>query len=54
LDEEFKTLFERSLELLKVAEMNFNKGFYPDSINRSYYAAFYGAKALLSKKRNIY
>jgi uncharacterized protein (UPF0332 family) len=49
LDEEFQVLFERSLELLKVAELTLNQGFYPDSINRSYYAVFHGAKALLAK-----
>lgn len=50
MDEEFQALFERSLELLKVAELAFDQKFYPDSINRSYYAVFYGAKALLAKK----
>jgi uncharacterized protein (UPF0332 family) len=50
LDEEVEVIFERSLELLKVAEINFKHGFYPDSVNRSYYAVFYAAKALLAKK----
>lgn len=42
--------FEKSLELLKVAELTFNNEFYADSINRSYYAVFHAANALLLKK----
>jgi uncharacterized protein (UPF0332 family) len=48
--EEIDTIFKRALELLKVSESNFSNEFYPDSINRSYYAAFYAVKALLLKK----
>jgi len=48
--DEINVVFERALNLLEVAESNFNNGFFPDSINRSYYAAFYAAKALLLKK----
>jgi len=44
--DEISEVFKRALNLLKVAESNFNSGFFPDSINRSYYAA----KALLLKK----
>ena len=42
--------FEKSLKLLKVAELNFKNNFYSDSINRSYYAVFHAANALLIKK----
>ncbi|KZX14469.1 HEPN domain protein [Methanobrevibacter filiformis] len=42
--------FEKSIELLKVSELNFNNKFYADSINRSYYAVFHAANALLIKK----
>ena len=31
---------------IKVAQMSFDNGLYKDSINRSYYAAFYAVKAL--------
>jgi len=40
LMEEIDLIFKRALELLKVAESNLNNEFYPDSINRSYYAVF--------------
>ena len=50
MDKEIGTIFEKSLYLLKVAEKNYNDEFYPDSINRSYYAVFHAAKALLAKK----
>ncbi|MDR3290558.1 MAG: HEPN domain-containing protein [Methanobrevibacter sp.] len=49
MDEIYLT-FQRALKALKVAESNFNNEFYPDSINRSYCAIFYAAKALLLKK----
>ena len=42
--------FNRALELIKVSELLYNNKHYVDSINRSYYAVFYAAKALLSKK----
>ncbi len=50
MEEEIKMAFEKSLELLKVAELTFNNEFYADSINRSYYAVFHAANALLLKK----
>ncbi len=53
LDEEIKMAFEKSLELLKVAELTFNNEFYADSINRSYYAVFHAAKPFYLK-RDIY
>lgn len=33
---------------IKVAQMSFDNGLYKDSINRSYYAAFYAVKAVLA------
>lgn len=33
---------------IKVAQMSFDNGLYKDSINRSYYAAFYTIKAVLA------
>lgn len=50
LDEKVTIAFEKSLELLEVSELNLNNGFYADSINRSYYAVFHAANALLLKK----
>jgi uncharacterized protein (UPF0332 family) len=43
-------VFKRALESLKVAELNLNNEYYLASINRSYYAVFYAANALLLKK----
>jgi len=45
--EELDLLFKRSLKLLEVCEFTLNNGYFPDSINRSYYAVFSAAKALL-------
>jgi uncharacterized protein (UPF0332 family) len=53
LDNEVELIFKKSLYLLKVAEKNYTDKFYPNSINRSYYAVFHVAKALLIKKRII-
>ena len=50
LDKELEIIFEKSQHLLKVARKNYNDEFYPDSINRSYYAVYHAAKALLLKK----
>ncbi|GAA5819148.1 MAG: HEPN domain-containing protein [Methanobrevibacter sp.] len=50
MDEKVIKAYEKSLELLKVAELNFDNNFYSDSINRSYYAVFHAANALLLKK----
>lgn len=33
---------------IKVAKMSYDSGLYKDSINRSYYAAFYAIKAVLA------
>ena len=43
-------LFKKALDLLDDAEYNFKGNRYNSSINRSYYAVFYAAKALLLKK----
>ena len=48
--DEVNTIFQRAIDTLKEAEFNFDHGFYNVSINRSYYAVFYGSKALLVKK----
>jgi uncharacterized protein (UPF0332 family) len=45
-----KLIFKRALELLSDAKYTFNGDRYNTSISRSYYAVFYGAKALLVKK----
>ena len=50
MDEKVIKAYEKSLKLLKVDELTFNNNFYPDSINRSYYAVFHAANALLIKK----
>ena len=50
MDEKITKAYEKSLGLLKVAELNFDNNFYSDSINRSYYAIFHAANALLIKK----
>ncbi|MDR1820631.1 MAG: HEPN domain-containing protein [Methanobrevibacter sp.] len=50
MDEKITKAYEKSLELLKVTELNLNNNFYSDSINRSYYAIFHAANALLLKK----
>ena len=42
--------FQKSEEALKVAESNLKNEYYSASINRSYYAVFYAARALLLKK----
>ena len=42
--------FQKSEEALKVAKSNLENKFYSASINRSYYAVFYAARALLLKK----
>ncbi|MCL2156927.1 MAG: HEPN domain-containing protein [Methanobrevibacter sp.] len=49
MDETY-VVFQKSEEALKSAKLNLENGFYSSSINRSYYAVFYGAKALLLKK----
>lgn len=43
-----KYRFQESKDSLKVAEHCLDEGLYKDSINRSYYAAFYSVKAVLA------
>ena len=43
-----KYRIQESKNSLKVAEHCLNEGLYKDSINRSYYAAFYAIKAVLA------
>ena len=49
LDEANK-VFKKAIDTLNDSEFNFINGRYNVSINRSYYAAFYAARALLIKK----
>ena len=51
--DEKRILMERAYEKLEVAKSLFENEFYPDAVSRAYYAMFYAARALLSKK-NIY
>lgn len=39
---------ERAEQMLNVAELNLGEDFYESSVNRSYYAVFYAASALLT------
>lgn len=48
--DEVEYFFQQSYEALKVAKLNLENKYYSASINRSYYAVFYAAKALLLKK----
>ncbi|KZX14965.1 HEPN domain-containing protein [Methanobrevibacter filiformis] len=48
--EQGNNVFKKALDTLKSAKFNFNGGYFNASINRSYYAVFYAAKALLFKK----
>ena len=41
---------ERAREMLEVAQLNLQSGFYPSAVNRAYYAIFYAANALLATK----
>ena len=43
-----KYRLQESKDSLRVAEHCLNEGLYKDSINRSYYAAFYSVKAVLA------
>lgn len=39
---------EKAKETLGAAKLNFESGFYLDSVNRSYYSIFHAARALLA------
>lgn len=45
-----KYRFSLAEETYKSAKMCFDNGFYRDCINRSYYAVFYGVRAVLALK----
>jgi uncharacterized protein (UPF0332 family) len=47
---EIKLYMERAQQMLEVAARNLDDGFYDSSVNRSYYAVFYAANALLITK----
>ena len=51
--DEKKILMENAYEKLEAAKILFENGFYADAVSRAYYAMFFAARALLSK-RNIY
>ena len=53
MDSEVKLEFNTALEALEDSKVAFNNERYKNSIGRSYYAAFHGAKALLIKKRKF-
>jgi uncharacterized protein (UPF0332 family) len=48
--DDYNLIFKKSIETLKSAVSNFQNGYYDTSVNRSYYAVFYSANALLFKK----
>jgi uncharacterized protein (UPF0332 family) len=50
LDEEAHLYFNKALESIEESKLSLKNGRYNLSINRSYYAVFYAAKALLIKK----
>jgi uncharacterized protein (UPF0332 family) len=48
---EIRLLIERAAQMLIVADHNLAEKFYESSVNRSYYAVFYAASALLTTKQ---
>ncbi|KZX10287.1 HEPN domain-containing protein [Methanobrevibacter curvatus] len=50
MKEEVKLLFDNAFKSLEVSKYNIDGGYYNTSINRSYYACFYVAKALLIER----
>lgn len=48
--DDVKLLIKNSDEKLLAAKTLFENGFYGDAVSRAYYAMFFAAKALLSKK----
>lgn len=48
---EIRLLMERAAQMLIVADRNLSDKFYESSVNRSYYAVFYAASALLTTKQ---
>ncbi|BDZ70603.1 HEPN domain-containing protein [Methanobacterium petrolearium] len=45
-------LMSNAYKKLEVAKNLFSNGYYGDAVSRSYYAMFFAAKALLSKRSN--
>ena len=41
---------EKAYNMLRVAEHNYDAGFYASAVNRAYYAVFFAANALLATK----
>ncbi|GAA5818649.1 MAG: HEPN domain-containing protein [Methanobrevibacter sp. CfCl-M3] len=50
MDKESKTFFNKALESIEDSKIAIKNKRYNMSVNRSYYATFYGAKSLLIKK----
>ena len=50
IDQDVALYMKHALLMLTVAARNLEDGFYSSSINRSYYAIFYAANALLASK----
>lgn len=49
-DKQVRLYLHEAKEMLSVAKVNLNQDFYSTAINRTYYAVFYCANALLSSK----
>jgi uncharacterized protein (UPF0332 family) len=48
---EIALYIENAKEVLEVAQLNLDNGFYASAVNRAYYAIFYAANALLVTKQ---
>jgi uncharacterized protein (UPF0332 family) len=48
--DDYNLIYKKSVDALESAKSSFQNGHYDTSINRSYYAVFYSANALLVKK----
>jgi uncharacterized protein (UPF0332 family) len=49
--QEITLYIENAQEVLEVAQLNLDNGFYTSAVNRAYYAIFYAANAILVTKR---
>lgn len=49
--EQIKLYMQQAQEMLLVAAHNLHDGFYSSSVNRSYYAVFYAANAILATQQ---
>ena len=52
--ENYRLYIENAEEMLDVAQVSFDKGFYRSAVNRAYYGIFYAASALLYSKGKSY